>query len=179
MTDRTVLAIDPDKARALLAAGEAVLIDVREADEFARERIPGAHNVPLSRLDGAERLTAHAPVAIFHCRSGARTSQASRDLLATGFAEVRCLEGGLEAWKRAGHAVHVDRKAPLPLIRQVQIVAGSMVVLGAALAALVSPWFLLLAGGVGAGLVMAGLTGLCPLARALAAMPWNRSPATA
>jgi hypothetical protein len=43
------------------------------------------------------------------------------------------------------------------------------------LALTVSPWFALLSGFFGAGLLMAGITDLCPLALAVAAMPWNRS----
>ncbi|MFN3400784.1 MAG: YgaP-like transmembrane domain [Ferrovibrio sp.] len=49
-----------------------------------------------------------------------------------------------------------------------------MAFLGAVLAWFVSPWFILLSGFVGAGLMMAGLTGFCGMARLLAAMPWNR-----
>ena len=51
---------------------------------------------------------------------------------------------------------------------------ASLVLLGAALGALVSPWFYLLSAFVGAGLVFAGLTGFCGMARLLACMPWNR-----
>jgi hypothetical protein len=64
-------------------------------------------------------------------------------------------------------------------MRQVQIAAGSMVVLGVVLGALVSPWLYLLAGFVGAGLVFAGITGTCGLARLLRVMPWNRGPLAA
>jgi hypothetical protein len=62
-------------------------------------------------------------------------------------------------------------------MRQVQIVAGSMVVLGVVLGAVVAPAFYGLAGFVGAGLAHAGVTGNCPMARALAVMPWNRRAA--
>jgi hypothetical protein len=67
-------------------------------------------------------------------------------------------------------------------MRQVQIAAGSMVVLGVLLGAFVTPGFYLLSGFVGAGLVFAGVTGTCGLARVLRMMPWNRraaSPAAA
>ncbi|HUH87492.1 MAG TPA: rhodanese family protein, partial [Pusillimonas sp.] len=84
------------------------------------------------------------------------------------------LEGGLDAWKKAGLPVVVDTSQPLELQRQVQIAAGSMIVLGTVLGATVSPWFYLLAGFVGAGLVFAGVSGFCGLARVLMKMPWNR-----
>jgi hypothetical protein len=59
--------------------------------------------------------------------------------------------------------------------RQVQIAAGSLVVAGVALGVLASPWFLLLAAGVGAGLVFSGASGTCAMAAALARLPFNRS----
>jgi rhodanese-related sulfurtransferase len=84
------------------------------------------------------------------------------------------VEGGLDAWKRAGLPVAEDRRQPIELMRQVQIAAGSMVVLGVVLGLLVAPGFYLLSGFVGAGLVFAGVTGTCGLASVLRLMPWNR-----
>jgi rhodanese-related sulfurtransferase len=84
------------------------------------------------------------------------------------------LEGGLEAWKKAGLPTLVDVNRPIEVMRQVQIAAGSLVLLGVLLAATTSSWFLLLAGLVGAGLVFAGLSGWCGMALLLARAPWNR-----
>ena len=91
-------------------------------------------------------------------------------------AEVRAyiLEGGLDAWKSAGLPVVKDASQPLELQRQVQIAAGAMIVLGFVLGISVSPWFHLLSGFVGAGLMFAGISGFCGLARLLVRMPWNR-----
>ena len=69
--------------------------------------------------------------------------------------------------------MRVDRKQPLPHMRQVQIGAGGLVVLGIALGYLASPWFFLLSGFVGAGLLQAGITGWCGMANLLLVMPWN------
>ena len=63
-------------------------------------------------------------------------------------------------------------------MRQVQITAGSMVVLGIVLALLVSPWFMALSAFVGAGLVFAGVSNTCALAAILGMMPWNRRVTT-
>jgi hypothetical protein len=102
----------------------------------------------------------------------------NRDRLAAlGFAESYVIDGGLNAWRAAGLPSHLDRRQPLPLQRQVQIAAGSLVVAGVLLALLVSPWFALLSGFVGAGLVFAGASGTCALAEVLAMMPWNRTQA--
>lgn len=59
-------------------------------------------------------------------------------------------------------------------MRQVQIAAGGVVVLGMALGALVHPGFHALAAVVGAGLVFAGASGTCALASLLRKMPWSR-----
>ena len=60
-------------------------------------------------------------------------------------------------------------------MRQVQIVAGSLVVLGIVLGLWISPPFLAVSAFVGAGLVFAGSTGWCGMAKLLALMPWNRA----
>ena len=86
------------------------------------------------------------------------------------------LEGGLEAWKKAGLPTALDTKQPIEIMRQVQITAGSLVLLGVALGFLVAPGFFLLSGFVGAGLTLAGATGFCGMAKLLALMPWNRRP---
>ena len=167
--------IDAARARELLDQG-AVLVDIREADEHARERVPGARNNPLSRL-----ATIEAPVGkavIFHCRSGARTAANASRLAGVADCEAYIIEGGLEAWKKAGLPVAVDRRQPIEIMRQVQIVAGSLVLLGVVLGVWVAPAFLGLSAFVGAGLAFAGITGWCGMARLLAVMPWNRPTRT-
>lgn len=67
-----------------------------------------------------------------------------------------------------------DKSQPLPLMRQVQIAAGALILLGVVLGYAVNSGFFLLSGFVGAGLTFAGLTGFCGMARLLAVMPWNR-----
>ncbi len=96
-------------------------------------------------------------------------------LLARGFSQGYCLQGGIEAWKAAEFAVHTNRKAPLEMMRPVQIAAGGLVVPGAALGAGVNPAFYALSAFIGAGLLFAGLSGWCGMALLLKAMPWNRA----
>lgn len=177
MSTRRLTQVNAGTAKSWIDRGEAVLIDVREPDEYAREHIESAHLAPLSRFDPAAIAGERSKIAVFHCNSGNRTTQAASQLLNAGFAETYHLEGGLQAWKRAGLPVVTDRKAPLPIMRQVQIAAGSLVLLGILLAVLVSPWFMALSAFVGAGLVMAGITGFCGMANLLAYMPWNRQDA--
>ncbi|WP_241209654.1 rhodanese family protein [Brevundimonas fluminis] len=149
----------------------AVLIDVREPDEAAREHIPGARLMPLSRFDGAQ---VDGGQVIFTCRTGGRTGANASRLAGCVPGQAYVLDGGLEAWKSAGLQVEMDRKAPIEIMRQVQMTAGGLVLLGAALGTTVHPGFWGLSAFVGAGLFFAGATGFCGMARLMALAPWNR-----
>jgi len=96
--------INPAEARRRLDEGTAILIDVREPHEHARENIPEASLVPLSRFDSHDFSgdCRRAEGVIFHCQSGARTAMNARRLLRSGFRDIFVLHGGLQAWKRAG-----------------------------------------------------------------------------
>jgi rhodanese-related sulfurtransferase len=164
-------ALNPLEAKRLMDQG-AVLVDIRDADEHARERVPGAKNLPLPQLDST--AFPDTAVVIFHCRSGTRTQTNVARLAKAVSGKAYVVEGGINAWREAGLPVAVDKRQPLEMGRQVQIAAGSMVVLGGLLGFLVSPVFYALSAFVGAGLVFAGVSGLCTLARVLAYAPWNR-----
>ena len=166
--------IDPQDLQRRLQAGDALLIDIREPNEFARARIPGSRLAPLSTIDHQDFAADRHRTVVFSCRSGNRTTVHAARLLAKGFDKAYQLGGGIEAWKRAGLPVDTDRKAPIELMRQVQITAGGLALLGALLAWFVNPAFILLSGFIGAGLMTAGITGFCGMARLLALMPWNR-----
>ena len=172
----TLPTVTPEKARHLLNQG-AILVDIREADERARERIAGARHLPLSKLDEADLALHDGKPVIFHCRSGARTLANSARLAARAgeSCEAYVVEGGLDAWRKAGLPVVTDRSQPIEMQRQVQIGAGSMALAGTLLGALVSPWFYIVPGFVGTGLLLAGLTGFCGMARLLMRAPWNRT----
>ena len=169
----TLPLVDAAEARKLIANRGAVMIDIREPNEHARESISGARSAPLSNLEAHGTAACGAP-AIFHCQSGNRTSVHADRIAACAPPEAYTLKGGLMAWKQAGLPTSVDRSKPIELQRQVQIAAGSLVLSGLALAAFVSIWFLALSAFVGAGLVFAGISGWCGMAKLLAAMPWNR-----
>jgi len=168
--------ISPAQARRLLAQG-ALLVDIREADEHAREKIAGARLLPLSKLDEADLAVHEGKPVLFHCKSGARTlANAPRLAAKAGDAcEAYIVEGGLDAWMKVGLPVVTDRRQPLELQRQVQIAAGGLVFVGTLLGLLVSPWFFAIPLFVGGGLMNAGITGFCGMARLLVHMPWNRA----
>lgn len=166
--------ISAQELKRRLETGDAILIDIRETDEHAREHILGARLAPLSAIDAHDFDRDHGKAAVFHCKSGMRTQANAAKLLARGFHEAYFLEGGIEAWKRAGLPVHANRAAPMEIMRQVQIAAGSLILVGAILGWLVDPLFYALSAFVGAGLTFAGATGWCGMAMLLKAMPWNR-----
>jgi rhodanese-related sulfurtransferase len=163
--------ITPAEAKRLIAQG-ATLIDIRETDEHAREHIAVAQNRPLGTLTDLGSVS--GPI-IFHCRAGKRTTDNGSKLAQAAKCQAFILEGGIEGWKQAGLPVVVDASQPIEINRQVMIAAGSLVLIGVLLGALVNPGFYALPGIIGAGLVFAGVSGFCGMAKLLALMPWNRT----
>lgn len=176
------LSADPREVRGWVERGEAILVDVREPDEHARERIGGARLLPLSRFDPEQACAWLRPGQrlVLHCKGGKRSADACRlslRLMERGVAVVS-LAGGIEAWKRDALPVEGSPGAPgLSVMRQVQLVIGAGVLVGSVLAWLVHPAFVAVPALLGAGMVLAGATGSCALAGWIGAMPWNRTPA--
>jgi rhodanese-related sulfurtransferase len=104
-----------------------------------------------------------------------RTAGACDRLAARIRGDAFVLDGGLDAWVKAGLPVATDADAPMEIMRQVQIAAGSLVLIGVILGFLVTPVWFVLAGFVGAGLTFAGVSGFCGMARLLMLAPWNRA----
>lgn len=154
------------------------IIDIREQDAWRHEHIAGSRCVPSETLASGAlpgELPAGVESVIFHCQSGMRTGQFEAQLTALVWpAQVIILQGGLNAWKAEGYPVITDRHQPLPLMRQVQLTAGAMALGGTLAGALLHPLFFIIPAFTGAGLMFAGITGLCGMARLLAVMPWNR-----
>lgn len=170
----TVVDVTPEMLERWLQEGDTVVVDVREDFEHAAERIAGAAHAPLSRFDPDVIRATYGPQrVVFHCRSGKRSADAASRF--RNGTPAYHLAGGIEGWKSSGRATERSAAAPrIDVMRQVQIVAGSLVFAGTLLGAFVSPWFLALPGFVGAGLVFAGASGWCGMAMLLARMPWNR-----
>lgn len=173
----TINSLAPHEVRARLDSGRAILVDIREAVEFARSHIAGAHSKPLSGWEQAHLGIDPAADVIFTCRSGVRTAGACDRLAARVSGEAFVLEGGVDAWKKAGLPVATDASAPLEIMRQVQIAAGTLILIGALLGTFVTPAWLGLSVFVGAGLLFAGIGGFCGMARLLMLAPWNRRTA--
>lgn len=170
---KTLIALSPEDADARVREGRALLLDIRDRDEFVRRHIPGALSRPLASLAATQVGQASHVDVIFTCRSGMRTSTNAGQLAATVAGPAYMLAGGVDAWEKAALPVETNRKAPLEMMRQVQIAAGALVMLGVALGFLVSPRFFGLSAFVGAGLTFAGISGFCGMAKLLAFLPWN------
>lgn len=176
-TDPRFHEIEPDELHQMIKDGTAVVVDVREPSEHHHERIAGARLNPVSAFDPRAATPEGGERVVLQCRSGVRSAEAARYMLAAGMDEAFHLRGGIEAWKKAGLPTEKTPGAPVSIMRQVQMVAGSLVLLGTLLGAFLTPWFLLLSGFIGAGLTFAGLSGTCGMASMLGKMPWNRAAA--
>lgn len=167
--------LSPQQVSERLAAGRAVLIDIREPDEYARRHIRGAQSQPLSQWEKAHLTIDPDADVIFTCRSGMRTAGACGRLAVRVSGDAFILDGGLSAWEKSGLPVEANANAPLEIMRQVQIAAGLLVLIGVLLGLFAAPAWFGLAAFVGAGLTFAGVTGFCGMARLLMLMPWNRT----
>lgn len=172
--------ITPEQAAAWLAAGDAILIDVREPDEFKNEHIAYAASLPLGSvcdLVGQLNIPDGRKV-IFQCLKGGRGQKAcmivgDRNICAN---DLYNIDGGITAWKELGlPVVTTDAAAPkITIFRQVQIIAGGLIALLVMLGFLGITVAFLVAGVIGGALLFAGLTGWCGLAMLLSKMPWNK-----
>jgi rhodanese-related sulfurtransferase len=164
----------------LAASGRPyTLIDVRSPGEFAAVHAQGAHLVPLDRLNPAALPSTPGSTGqpvYFICASGTRAATAADKATAAGLAGAIVVAGGTSAWVAAGLPV-VRGRGAIALDRQVRILAGALVVTGVAVGWSVHPYFYLLSGFIGAGLVFAGITDFCGMALLLARLPWNRASA--
>ncbi|NJD24943.1 MAG: rhodanese-like domain-containing protein [Betaproteobacteria bacterium] len=97
--------VNPGQATLLINREDAVIVDVREPDEFARGHLPEAKNIPLARIGervGEIERYKDKPVIVC-CASGMRSGKACGELAKHGFAKLHSLAGGIDAWSGAGY----------------------------------------------------------------------------
>jgi rhodanese-related sulfurtransferase len=101
---KNITEISPTEAAAKFKSGEALIIDVRDKDEWGEEHIPDA--IHLSRgtieLDIEEKVPDLNALIICHCGGGGRSTLAAQSLQKMGYKNVRSMAGGFKAWKAAG-----------------------------------------------------------------------------
>ncbi len=97
-------AVSPQEAAAMRVKDKAVIIDVRENNDWNEHQIHGAVHIPLSQLN--ERLAELEPYknrpVITQCQAGLRSAQAQLILKAAGFSKVYLMNGGIQAWHEQG-----------------------------------------------------------------------------
>jgi len=159
---------------------DVILLDVRSPAEYRSAHIPGARLAPLDGLekqdisllaDGSGRQ-ADNPLYLT-CQAGVRAEQAAQVLQKAGLEHLVLVEGGTESWQKAGLPVKRCRGS-LSLERQVQIAVGSLLILKVFFGFTVHELFFVAGAVIGAGLLTAGITRWCGMARLIARMPWNR-----
>lgn len=86
----------------LLQAGKALVVDVREVDEFAKAHIPGSLNLPLSQFDVADLPDPEGKQLVLSCAGGKRSAMALDKCAVANNVVDTHLAGGLAAWVQAG-----------------------------------------------------------------------------
>ena len=157
----------------------AKLIDVRSSAEFEEVHAMGAINIPLDRFNAAEVISNHglnsANSVYMICKMGGRSKKACDALSNAGLTSAVNVTGGTDAWVAAGLPVVRGQKQSFSIMRQVQLLAGSLAMAGALLS-FIHPWWAFLSAFIGAGLVFSGLTNTCGMGAMLGMMPWNQAP---
>ena len=159
----------------------APVLDVRSAAEYRAGHIPGAQLIPIYRLSADTLAHAFKRPSLGHeetlyitCHAGPRALQAAERLQQAGFHNLSLIEGGTRRWEQLGLPVERSGRA-LSLERQVQIAIGSLLVLKVFLGFSVHELFFVLTAMIGIGLIVAGTTRWCGMARLISRMPWNRN----
>jgi glyoxylase-like metal-dependent hydrolase (beta-lactamase superfamily II)/rhodanese-related sulfurtransferase len=94
----------------------AVVVDVREPDEFAAGHVPGAISLPQADLAARlEELPSDRPLLLI-CQGGYRSLRAAQFLRQAGFARVASVRGGTEAWRTAGRPLEAEDGAQAPRV---------------------------------------------------------------
>lgn len=157
------------------------VLDVRTTAEYRAGHIPGAQLIPLDELvpEAMEKRFIHSSLGheetlYITCRTGPRARQAAERLQQAGYHNVALVEGGTQQWEQAGLPMQRCGKA-IALEHQVQIAIGSILVIKVLLGFSVHELFFALTAFIGTGLIIAGITGWCGMAKLVAYMPWNRA----
>ena len=99
--------ISAAEATQLINRRNAVVIDVRSADDFAKGHLPSARHLPFGELASkvAQSVKNKNNPVLLVCQTGQHSSKAQRLVKEAGFAEVHVLDGGVDAWQKAGMPV--------------------------------------------------------------------------
>lgn len=179
-----VTKVSPATLSEMLKQKQVYLVDVRERSEYRREHIAQATLNPLKLLnpDLVLKESGKTGAVCVMCASGGRSATGAQILAdamaksngAYGDIKIYDLAGGMSAWRNNHLPVIEDTKAPLPIIRQVHLIASTLIITGALLSRFYSSKFIILPIFVGCGLFVSGATGFCGMATILQRLPYNR-----
>ncbi|HPX88722.1 MAG TPA: rhodanese-like domain-containing protein [Methylophilaceae bacterium] len=101
-----IASITPNDAAKMFSEQKAIIVDVREDDEWKAQHIAGAIHIPLAQVESRlNELTQYKDsTVIMQCRSGKRSAKAAGTLQTAGFTKVYNLDGGIIAWDKDGLA---------------------------------------------------------------------------
>src|SRR6266536_301599 len=102
--------VDASRARELIEAGEPLVVDVREQDEWDEGHIPGAVHTPRGYLESRIERAAPDPARpiVVYCSAGNRSAFAAKTLGDLGYEDVASVSGGFTDWKRNGFPVQIQ-----------------------------------------------------------------------
>jgi rhodanese-related sulfurtransferase len=174
--------VSPQQLHEVRRRGQfAPVLDVRSVAEYRAAHIPGAQLIPVDALSvDAVAQAFNRPslgreeTLYITCHAGPRALQAAERLQRAGLDNLTLIEGGTRRWQELGLPVERCGKA-LSLERQVQIAIGSLLVLKVFLGFSVHELFFALTAMIGVGLIIAGTTRWCGMAKLIAQLPWNRN----
>ena len=166
--------ISPQELQQLLENNECDLIDVREPEEIAQQFIRGAKFCPTTYFD-ISQLTLSDKRIVIHCHSGGRGLRMARKLKSQNPSlRISNLKGGMLEWNKAGLPIKYINKT-MPIMRQVQIIAGLLVAGGSAASFFLNnKYYIGIPAFVGCGLFLAGASGWCGMKELLKCFPWNK-----
>ncbi|MES9863497.1 MAG: rhodanese-like domain-containing protein [Candidatus Thiodiazotropha sp. LLP2] len=178
MENANVSTVSASELFAMQNQGKTIeLLDVRTGVEYRSGHIPGAKLLTLDEILiqqlGNPKQRDHAPIYIT-CQSGFRAQQAVEKLYQHGYKNPVLVEGGTEDWEKVGLPMKRCGKV-ISLERQVQIAIGSLLLMKVFFGFTLHELFFLAGALIGVGLITAGVTRWCGLARLIAILPWNRN----
>ncbi|GHT95448.1 hypothetical protein FACS1894122_12950 [Alphaproteobacteria bacterium] len=156
----------------MLLENDIYLIDVRNTDEYIEEHIEGSKNIPLPILD-LNQMEINNKKIVVYCKSGKRGEKAYNLLKSQKpNLQISSLSGGILSWKASDFPTKAI-SSTLPIMRQVQILSGALIIIGIA-CTFFSSYCLAIPAFIGCGMMLAGFSGWCGMANLLSLMPWNK-----
>lgn len=174
----SVKKVDAKTLKSWMDKGEAVVVDVREPDEFESGHLKGATLIPSGNISCGMLPDHKGKKLVFHCKLGKRSMGACEKVCKEDKKlEVFNLEGGITAWKDAGFPIEKGACSKdmgscgksecnmccMKIENKIRVIMGAAIFLFVLMGYYVAPFFFTLTGLLGLGFMISGLTGVCML----------------